>query len=209
MSNDYIYNKIVNYKQFTIKGVVVNITKTEGEETKKEVINVINKEVFDEALNNTIKAFVNVEEYQNYLNNTQPEIETTGRLIENVDLQDEVSYREDLISVDEKIFTEVDELAKYLLYGTLEEQSTYIVKEGDTIADVAAANKLNVQEFLIANPSFTSANNLLYESQEVIVGLIDPIISVVVEYHSVEEEEKILIQKFNMIVINIRVMKRY
>ena len=190
MSNDYIYNKIVNYKQFTIKGVVVNITKTEGEETKKEVINVINKEVFDEALNNTIKAFVNVEEYQNYLNNTQPEIETTGRLIENVDLQDEVSYREDLISVDEKIFTEVDELAKYLLYGTLEEQSTYIVKEGDTIADVAAANKLNVQEFLIANPSFTSANNLLYESQEVIVGLIDPIISVVVEYHSVEEEEK-------------------
>ena len=188
--NDYVYNKIIKTKKFTVKGVVVTITSNEGEETKNQIINVINKDIFDEALNNTIKAFVNVDQYNQYLNGTQSEIETTGRIIENVDLQDEVTYKDDLISVDEYIFTNVDELAKYLLYGTLEEQSTYVVQAGDTIAEVARANKLNVQEFLIANPAFTSENNLLYESQEVVVGLIDPIINVVVEYHAVEEEEK-------------------
>ena len=189
-TNDYIYNKIIETKKFTIKGVVVTITSSEGKETITQIINVINKEIFDEALNNTIKAFVNVEQYNEYLNGTQAEIETTGRIIENVDLQDEVTYKDDLISVDEYIFTDVDELAKYLLYGTLEEQTTYVVQAGDTIEEVASANKLNVQEFLIANPAFTSENNLLYESQEVVVGLIDPIINIVVEYHAVEEEEK-------------------
>ena len=82
----------------------------------------------------------------------------------------------------------LSELTKYLLYGTVEEQDRYIVKEGDTIESIAVANKLNTQEFLIANPEFTSANNLLYESQEVVVGLINPVISIVVEKHSVKEE---------------------
>ena len=89
-----------------------------------------------------------------------------------------------------KIFTDSDELTKYLLYGSIEEQQKYTVKEGDTIEDVARENKLNVQEFLIANPTFTSANNLLYSGQEVIVGLINPVISVVVDVHSVEDVEK-------------------
>lgn len=188
-TNDYIYNKIIESKKFTVRGVVINI-KSSDEDTEEVEINVIKKEIFDDALSNTIKAFVEVEEYTKYLNNSQEEIKETGRIIENVDIRDTVTYKNDLISVDEYIFTDTDELAKYLLYGTLEEQDIYVVKEGDTIEDVANANKLNVQEFLIANPSFTSANNLLYESQEVVVGLIDPIINIVVEYHSVEEEEK-------------------
>ena len=83
-----------------------------------------------------------------------------------------------------------DELSKYLLYGTLDKQETYIVKDDDTIESIANSHKLNVQEFLIANPEFTSENNLLYESQEVVVGLIEPIISVVVDVHSVGEEER-------------------
>ena len=43
---------------------------------------------------------------------------------------------------------------------------------------------------MIANPDFTSVNNLLYESQEVYVGLIEPIINVVIDYHEVSDEEK-------------------
>ena len=74
------------------------------------------------------------------------------------------------------------------MYGSTEEQNTYIVKEGDTIESIANANKLNTKEFLIANPEFTSVNNLLYESQKVNVGLINPIISVVIEKHAVAEE---------------------
>lgn len=188
-SNMEIYNKIVASKKFTIKGVVITVTDEESDE-EPVVINVLNKEIFDEALTTTIRAFVDEEQYDNYMNSTQEEIEETGSLIENIDLKEKVTYRNDLISVSEKIFTDVDELTKYLMYGTLEEQSTYIVKEGDTISSVANANKLNVEEFLIANPQFTSENNLLYESQEVVVGLIDPVISVIVEMHSVEDEVK-------------------
>jgi murein DD-endopeptidase MepM/ murein hydrolase activator NlpD len=86
------------------------------------------------------------------------------------------------------IFTDSDELSRYLLYGTTDEQSSYTVKEGDTISDVAEANKLNVQEFLIANPQFSSENNLLYAGQEVVVGLIDPIINIEEVVQSVSDE---------------------
>ena len=191
-TNEEIYQKIVAAKKFTVHGVVVTINYEATEEETKEplTINVLNKEMFDEALSNLVKAFVDTEEYEAYMASEQEEIVTTGRLIENIDVQEKITYKDDLISVGEKIFTDVDELTKFLLYGTLEQQDTYIVQEGDTIEEVAINNKLNVQEFLIANPQFTSANNLLYESQEVVVGLIDPVVSIVVEYHSVEEEEK-------------------
>ena len=187
-TNEQIYNKIIKLKKFTIKGIIVTITG--DSESEPVVINVLSKDIFDEALTNTIKAFVDEEEYTKYMEGTQEEIKETGSIIENIDLQQKVTYKETLISTEEKIFTDVDELAKLLLYGTIESQQTYIVQQGDTIEKVAENNKLNVKEFLIANPEFTSANNLLYESQEVVVGLIEPIINVVVEYHSVVEEER-------------------
>lgn len=185
-TNEEVYNKIIKKKDFTIKGVVITIT----DEDDITQINVLNKEIFDEAITDTIKAFVGVEEYNLYINSEQEKIIDTGTIIENIDLGQKVSYKETFISSKEKIFTDVDELAKYLLYGTTDSQETYIVESGDTIEMVAEKNKLNVQEFLIANPDFTSVNNLLYESQEVVVGLIDPIINVVVDYHEVSDEVK-------------------
>lgn len=185
-TNEEVYNKIIKEKDFTIKGVVINIKSDD----KTVTLNALSKEIFDEAITNTIKAFVNVEEYNNYINSNQKEIVDTGSIIENIDLGQEVTYKEALIPSKEKIYTDVDELSKYLLYGTTESQQTYIVQAGDTIETVAEKNKLNVQEFLIANPDFTSVNNLLYESQEVSVGLIEPIINVVVDYHEVSDEEK-------------------
>ena len=122
------------------------------------------------------------------MNSTQPEITDLGTLIEDIYIKENVTYKESYISTSEDIFTSKSELTKYLLYGTTKEQAKYIVKEGDTIESIATANKLNVQELLIANPTFTSENNLLYESQEINVGLISPIISIVVEKHAVEEE---------------------
>lgn len=186
-TNEQIYNELIKIKKFTIKGIVVTI---EGEEQEKTTLNVLNKEIFDNALVDTIKAFIDEEEYTNYINATQEEIKETGEIIENIDIQQKVTYKEAYISTDEVIYTNVEELAKYMLYGTNETQQKYIVKQGDTIEKVAENNKLNVKEFLIANPEFTSANNLLYESQEVSVGLIEPIINVIAEYHSVVEEER-------------------
>lgn len=192
-TNEEIYNLLVASENFTLKGVVVEITKeTTEEEQSPEVItlNLLNKELFDEAIVDIIKAFIDDEEYTSFMNSTQEEITDTGEIIEDIYILEEITYKEDYIPTSEMIFTNVDDLTKYLLYGTTEQQSTYTVKAGDTIETIAEKNKLNVQEFLIANPEFTSANNLLYETQEVVVGLIDPIISIVVEKHSVQEEVK-------------------
>ena len=66
----------------------------------------------------------------------------------------------------------------------------YVVKPGDTIETVAFNNKLGVEEFLIVNPEFTSSNNLLSVGQKVSIALIDPIFSIVVEKHIVEDMDK-------------------
>ena len=189
-TDEDIYKLLVSSENFTIKGTVVEIEKkaTEEEKEKKITINLLNKEMFDTAIIDIIKAFIDDEEYIAFMNSTQPKIIDTGEIIEDIYIQEKITYKEDYIPTNERIFTDTNELAKYLMYGTTEKQSTYVVKEGDTIETIAANNKLNVQEFLIANPEFTSVNNLLYESQKVLVGLIDPIISVVVEKHSVQEE---------------------
>ena len=193
-TNEEIYNELVDKQNFTIKGIIIEIEKeltnedNQEEKTETLTINVINKEMFDEAIVDIIKAFVDNEEYNKFMNSTQEEITDTGEIIEDIYIKENITYKEGYISTDEEIFTEKAALTKYLLYGTNEEQATYIVKEGDTIESIATANKLNTQEFLIANPEFTSENNLLYESQKVIVGLIDPVISIVVEKHSVQEE---------------------
>lgn len=189
-TSEEIYNKLLKSKNFTIKGYTINITDPEVENYATKRIYVLNKNIFDEAVTNLIKTFLNEETYTKFMEGKQEEIIDYGQLVENIDIKQTVTYKEEYIPVNEQIFVDTSKLTQYLLYGTTKKQQTYIVKEGDTIEDVATANKLNVQEFLIANPEFTSANNLLYASQEVIVGLINPVIDIVVDVHSVEEVEK-------------------
>ncbi len=188
-SNEKIYNLLVKEQSFTLKGIVINIEK-EASDDKKEhiIINVTSKDIFDEAIVDIIKAFIDEKEYNAFMESNQEPITDTGELIESIYIKENITYKEGYISTDEEIFTSASELTKYLLYGTTEEQNTYVVKEGDTIESVATANKLNTKEFLIANPEFTSVNNLLYASQKVNVGLINPVLSIVVEKHSVSEE---------------------
>ena len=207
-TNEYIYNLLVKEQNFTIKGIIIDIEpealdkKPEVEEPQemidpnkynykehgKVTINVTSKDIFDSSISNIVKAFVDEKEYNLFMEGNQPPIVDTGEIIESVYLKDNITYHEGYIPTNQKIFTDSGELTKYLLYGTLDEQSTYTVKEGDTIESIALANKLNTQEFLIANPEFTSVNNLLYESQKVVVDLINPIINVVVEKHAVKDE---------------------
>lgn len=189
-SNQEVYNRLVALKQFTIQGVVITIDNKKIENYEKKYIYTLNKEIFDEAINNLIKSFINEEEYKSYMNDTQKEIIDTGSIIRNVDIDEEITYQKDYISIDKEIFIDSSSLSKYLLYGTTSTQSTYSVQEGDTIETVAEKNKLNIQEFLIANSNFKSANALLYTGQEVNVGLINPLISIVVEINNVSDEEK-------------------
>ena len=195
-SNDTIYNQLVKEQNFTIKGIIIEIKpeQTDDKEIKESIfINTTSKDIFDEAIKNLVKAFIDEKEYNDFMESNQAPITDTGSIIESVYIKEKITYKEGYIGTNEKIYTKADELTKYLLYGTTKDQETYIVKEGDTIESIATANKLNTKEFLIANPTFTSVNNLLYESQEVNVGLINPVVSVVVEKHAVEEE----VSKFN------------
>ena len=188
-SNEQIYNEIITMKKFTVHGYEIKINDKENKDNVKTIY-VLEKKIFDDAIDDTIRAFVDNEQYEKFLTGTQEEVKDYGSMIENIDIDEDITYKETLIPTDEKIFTDSDEISKYLLYGTLDKQETYIVKAGDSIESIANSHKLNVQEFLIANPSFTSANNLLYENQEVNVGLINPLISVVVDMHSIGDEER-------------------
>ena len=189
-SYEEVYQEIVKMEQFTINGTIVTIKNDDVDDYETKYIYVLNKDIFDDAIDNLIRSFVNEEEYEAYMDGRQKEIVDTGSIINDIDIDEDITYKSGNISISEQIFTNSLDLAKYLLYGTLEQQSTYVVQEGDTIEMVAEANKLNVQEFLIANSNFKSANALLYTGQKVNVGLINPVISVVVELNAVSDEEK-------------------
>jgi len=170
-------------KSFTIKGYVVNIK--DKEETKK--INVLDKDIFVKATDETMRVFLDATQYEKYLNNAQEEITgNNGKMIENIYIDQEVTYQEAYLSTNETIFTDAKVLAKYLLYGTLEESKTYTVKEGDSMQSIADANNLNIKEFLIANPDIAGEKQILFKDQVVNIGLIKPQIDVVVEEHVVD-----------------------
>ena len=188
--NQTVYNKIIQSKKFTIKGTIITMSDENDENYKTKKIYTLNKEMFDQAIIKTIKSFVEPEVYEQFMHDTQEEIEDLGAIVDDINIKQQITYKTGYISIDENIYTNADDLAKYLLYGTTEAQDTYIVKAEDTIETIAEANKLNVQEFLIANSKFSSKNNLLYEGQTVNVGLINPLIDIVIDKTVVEEEEK-------------------
>ncbi len=192
-----IYNIVKEKGDFTIKGYTITITtkKTEEEEEKQTHIYVLDQNVFKEALETLITVFVDEEDYQNYINNTQEEITTVGTLIEHMYFEETITIRESNISVNEKIYTDPNELGKYLLFGKTETSNNYTVKKGDTIQSIAEENKLNAREFLLANPQFKREDSLLAIGEEVSVDLINPVLTLVQELHVVEDTEQIYEKK--------------
>ena len=192
-----IYEQIKDESPFTINGYIITIKgleKTFEEDTEKTIIPdikiyVLDKDVFTEALKNTINVFISETDYNNFIEKKQPELKNVGTVIEDIYIKNQITITEGRISTQEKIFTDVDELNRYLLFGTLEPQKEYVVAAGDSIKDIAYKNKLSVKEFLIANPDFTSENNLLYEGQKVNLGLINPRFILVEEDHTVELQD--------------------
>ena len=123
-SNEDVYKKLVKLKQFTVEGIVITVKNKEVENYQTKYIYTLNKEIFDEAIIKLIKSFVEEEDYVAYMNSTQKEIIDTGSIIRNIEIDEDITYKKDFISIDEEIFIDSSTLAKYLLYGTLDEQST-------------------------------------------------------------------------------------
>lgn len=191
-----IYEKIEGTSPFTISGYKITIKgveTTESHETVKEenqIIYVLDKETFVAAIDNTVKSFISEEDYNAFANDTQTAIDDTGKIIEKIYLENKVTIKKQNIPVDEKIYQDKVELSQYLIFGTTEKQKEYVVKSGDTIADIAFNNQMSTEEFLIANPSYTDADSLLSPGQKVNIGILDPQVNVVEQDYVVERVTK-------------------
>ena len=192
-----IYEDIKDISPFTINGYVIKIkgldkTGPDGKVVKgtTQKIYVIEKSVFTNSIEKTVKSFISEENYSNYANDTQPEIEDVGQYIENIYIKNKITIKKDLIPVDKKIYQTEEELSQYLLFGTIEKKKTYTIKAGDTIADVAFKNKISTQEFLIANPELQDENSLLTPGQVVTLGILKPQSSLIEQDRVVFREAK-------------------
>ncbi len=184
-----VYDEIKDQKQFTIKGYTITI-KSEIEGAEPIYLYVLDDKVFEEAVYNVITTFVGEERYHQFLAGEQPEIVDVGYIIERMNFKEKISIKESYISVDEKIYTDVNDLTKYLLFGENISSKEYVVKQGDTIENIALSNQLNVSELLIANDNINSEDMLLAIGQKVNVALIDPVLSLVYEEYVVEDVEQ-------------------
>ena len=180
-----VYSKIVNMKSFTIKGYQF----IARDEDKQKSIYTTSKDIFEEAVNELIATYVGEENYKAYLDGTQIKIETVGSLIENVYIQEDITVKEIQIPIDEKIYTDSQELAQFLLYGDNPVTKTYVVKEGEMISDIAFNNHISNQEFLISNPKYRDENSLISVGTEVLIKETNPQLKVVIEKYIVEDKE--------------------
>lgn len=191
-----IYNKIKDISPFTIKGYAINIggvtsqavdgTKVKG---KKQTIYVIDRDIFEESVDNVVHSFITETDYENYANDTQKEIKDTGKIVDDIYIENKITISKKNIPVDKTIYQDSSSLSRYLMFGTTKSQQKYTVQAGDTIEQISFNNKISTEEFLIANPSFTSANTLLYAGQTVTLGILKPQISIVEIDHVVLDEE--------------------
>lgn len=184
-SAEEIYEKIASLDSFTVDGYVISIKN--GESDFK--LYVLDKKVFEDSLQEFVYAFVDVEDYDNYINNTQPKIETTGKIIENMYFDETITIKKGLIGINEKIYTTDTDLSQFLLFGSNSSIKTYTVKMGDTIESISDANKLNVQEFLIANANYSSVDSLLTIGDKVNITLINPQITLTYDVTEVSDTE--------------------
>ena len=157
MSEKKIYKIIKEKKNFTIKGYKVTISKakdnqlsndteiadkvnsgeTDEEETAKEetedeeekiVIYITKKDIFDEAVKNFMYLFISEDEVKKYVDDEQPIIRSTGSIIENIYLDQDVSIKEALISTDETIYTTAEDLTKFFSFNENASEKEYVIQ---------------------------------------------------------------------------------
>ena len=95
-----IYKKIENISPFTIKGYEITIGAVDSQAVdgteikgKKQKIYVLDKKIFEEAVDNIVHSFVSEEDYENYANGTQEEIKDVGKVIESISIENKITIK--------------------------------------------------------------------------------------------------------------------
>lgn len=196
-STKEIYEKIKDISSFTIDGYEINIKKANNSssdvkkaDTKNKKLYVIDKKIFTKSIDKTVKSFITTEDYNTYKLNKKQTIKDTGKIIEKIYIQNDITIKKGKIPTDKEIYTDINTLSQYLLFGTKDSQATYTIQDGDTISDIAYNNKMSNEEFLIINPQFKNENALLYSGQVVNIGILNPQVNIVEEDEVVAIEEK-------------------
>lgn len=182
-----IYKRIIAKKSCTVPGYKFTIKST-NEGVDDIIVYTMDKKIFSDAIENLITIFVDDNSYVAYKNDNQIEITSTGSVIENIYVEQDITYKAVNISVEEKIYTDATSLSAYLLYGDTYEERIVQVKPGDSIESLAFENQISVQEFLIFNPQYTSRDNLLVTGTDIVISKIDPKIQIVVEKYEVVDK---------------------
>lgn len=183
-----VYNEIKDQKEFTVKGYTITL-KSDEQGKEPIYIYVLDKNIFEEALENVIETFIGEERYQQYKENTQPEIVDTGYTIENMYFKENITIKESYVSVDETIYTDVTSLTKYLLFGTNTNYKEYQVVQGDTLETIANANMINTKALIMVNDNINGEDTILAIGQKINVAAINPVLSLVYEQLLVEDVE--------------------
>ena len=108
-----VYKKILQREPFTISGYEFNIKSDD----KTITIYTLKEETFKNAINNIIETLVGKEDYEKYKNKTQAQITTTGSIIEDVYVEENITVKQTNISVSEDIYLNEADLSKYLLFN--------------------------------------------------------------------------------------------
>ncbi len=205
-----IYNQIIDAKPCTIEGYQfklrkenshnLNVSATIGilSPTNYEdvrtynandvIIYVTDPQIFNDAIEKMAEVFVGSDEYEAYKNNTQEEINETGTIIDNIYVEEDITYKKVNISIKEKIYNDADELSSYLLYGDDMQITTAQASSTDTVTSLAYNNGITVEEFFLFNKDFTSINNIFFDGQEVTIAKLNPQLNLVVEEYDISDK---------------------
>ena len=181
-----IYNKIEDLQDFTILGYEIKVS--ESNEHDAFSIYVLDKEIFNTSIREFISAFIGEDDYNNYMNETQKDLEDVGLIYTNMDIVEDITIKQTYISINEKIYDDSNELTQHLLFGFNHKEQTYKVKDGDTIESIAEDFELNPQEILIANSKYSSKDSLLTIGDKVMIAYVIPELSF---SYSVKEMERV------------------
>ena len=181
-----MYNLLNEQTSFTIPVYEYKI----NDDGKILTLYTLTENIFKEGVEKVISTFVGEKEYQDYKNDTQAEIDSTGVKFNNIYVEGTITYKEKNVSVSQKIYTSSDDLASFLLYSEEKDEKTYTVKSGDTISTISYANEISEEEFLMSNPKFSNSNNLLYPGQVVSIVKLNPQVRIVVEEYAVTDMPK-------------------